>query len=130
MLLTELLTLLSNKTRMFVQCGVFLILNVLDAHSTWLVLKPNHYHRERNPIARWVFRKLRIPKAIVIFKSLILIPLGIFIAYWRKEALTINIALLIGNLLFIYVIIHNYRVSRHYKKQYESFRSQFEAVNP
>jgi hypothetical protein len=119
MMLSELLTLLSGKTLLCVQSVVFIILNTLDAHSTWLVLKPNHYHRERNPIARWVFRKLRIPRAIIIFKSLILIPLGIFIAFWRKEALTINIALLIGNLVFILVVLHNYKVSRHYRRQRE-----------
>ncbi|MDY0152150.1 MAG: DUF5658 family protein [Candidatus Cloacimonas sp.] len=43
--------------------AAFLVLNVLDGHSTYLVLKPNHFSRERNPIARWVFRKLKIPRA-------------------------------------------------------------------
>jgi len=50
---------------------LFVIVNIFDAHSTYLVLKPNHYHRERNPLARWVFRKLGIPQGIIIFKGVL-----------------------------------------------------------
>ncbi|HNT52625.1 MAG TPA: DUF5658 family protein, partial [Candidatus Syntrophosphaera sp.] len=55
---------------------VFVLLNVLDGHSTWMVLRPNRYHRERNPVARWVFRKLGLPRGIVIFKFVLLLILG------------------------------------------------------
>jgi hypothetical protein len=115
MFLTELLTLLSNKILLITQCVVFIILNGLDAHSTWLVLKPNNYHRERNPIARWVFRQLKIPGAIIFYKAIVLGFLCVFISNWWKEALTINVALLIGNLLFIFVVLHNYKVYRNYR---------------
>lgn len=96
--------------------SLFLILNILDAHSTWLVLRPDNYHRERNPIARWVFKRLMLPMGIVFFKASILGPLSIFIMYWWSEAFTINLALLIGNLLYLYVVIHNYKVQRGYRK--------------
>ncbi len=119
MFLTSILHFLSLNIILVLQCIIFLILNVLDAHSTWLVLKPNNYHRERNPIARWVFRKLRIPRAIIIFKAVLMSFLGFYIGYWWKEALTINLGLLIGNVLFIIVVLHNYKVSRHYRKQRE-----------
>jgi hypothetical protein len=95
--------------------SLFLILNILDAHSTWLVLRPDNYHRERNPIARWVFKKLMLPMGIVLFKASILGPLSIFIMYWWNEAFTINLALLIGNLLYLYVVIHNYKVQKGYR---------------
>jgi hypothetical protein len=110
----QLLSVLQNQIVLGCQCLLFLILNILDGHSTWLVLKPDFYHRERNPIARWVFKKLRLPRAIPIFKAVLLSLLGWVIIHWWKDALTLNIAMTIGNALFIYVVIHNYRVFRHY----------------
>ncbi len=92
---------------------VFLLLNVLDGHSTYLVLKPNHYTREKNPIARWVFRKLQIPRGIVIFKVILMSILIVAIAYYAAwDPFTINIAMLIANLLFVVVVLHNYHVAR------------------
>lgn len=107
---------LMSNTLLHVQCILFLVLNFLDGYSTWLVLKPDHYHRERNPIARWVFRKLKAPFSIVFFKVFLLSLLGIFFAYWWRESLTLNIGLLIGNLLYIYVVQHNFKVYRQNEK--------------
>jgi hypothetical protein len=112
------LTGLSGEKLLLAQCMAFFILNILDGISTWLVLKPDHYERERNPIARWVFRKLKLPYAIIFFKALLLSFMGVFIAYNWKEALTINTGLLFGNLLFIFVVRHNFRVHNRYL-QYE-----------
>ncbi|PKN72793.1 MAG: hypothetical protein CVU50_05560 [Candidatus Cloacimonetes bacterium HGW-Cloacimonetes-3] len=92
---------------------VFLLLNILDGHSTYLVLKPNHYEREKNPIARWVFRKLQIPRGIVIFKVILMSILIVAIAYYAAwDPFTINIAMLIANLLFTLVVLHNYRIAK------------------
>jgi hypothetical protein len=109
--------LMCNETLLLVQCVFFLILNGLDGYTTWLVLKPDHYERERNPVARWVFHTLKAPGAIFLFKALLLGFLGVFIAYWWNEALTLNLALLIGNLLFLYVVPHNFGVYRKYQEQ-------------
>ncbi len=117
MFLKLIVQILMNHTLLIIQCSLFLLLNFLDGHSTWLVLRPDNYHRERNPIARWVFKKLRLPRAIPIFKLILLSLLGIVIGNWWKEALTLNIALGIGNILFIIVVWHNYRVYRHYHRQ-------------
>jgi len=96
---------------------VFLVLNVLDAHSTYLVIKPHHYEREKNPIARWVFRKLQIPRGIVIFKVLLMSILIVAISYYAAwDPLTINIAMLIADLLFLLVVLHNYRIARRIKR--------------
>jgi hypothetical protein len=110
-----------------VQCVVFIVLNILDGWSTWLVLKPDHYERERNPVARWVFRTLKLPAAVILFKAVLLSWLGVFIAYYWKEALTINIALLTGNLLFVYVVWHNFKVHRKYE-QHSRFLTRIKHV--
>jgi hypothetical protein len=96
---------------------VFLLLNVLDAHSTYLVIKPHYYEREKNPIARWVFKKLGIPRGIVIFKVLLMSILIVAIAYYAAwDPLTINIAMLIADVLFLVVVLHNYRIARRLKR--------------
>ncbi|MDZ4121436.1 MAG: DUF5658 family protein [Candidatus Cloacimonadaceae bacterium] len=92
---------------------LFLIMNAFDAHSTWLVLRPDHYSRERNPIARWVFRKLKLPGGIIFFKAVLLGILIPSIAYYTAwDSFTINIVLLVANLVFVLVALHNYRVYR------------------
>lgn len=98
---------------------LFILLNVLDAHSTWLVLRPDHYYRERNPIARWVFKKLKLPRGIIIFKTLlisILIPCIGFYAAW--DAFTINLVLVVASIVFTLVVRHNYRVWKRIKVFY------------
>jgi len=95
--------------------GGFIALNLLDAHSTYLVMRPHHFQRERNPIARFVFKKLGIPRGIIIFKTVllaILIPAMGF--YGGHDLLTINIVLIVSNLVFCLVVIHNYRIYRRY----------------
>jgi len=90
---------------------IFLLLNILDGHSTYLVVKPDKYQREKNPLARWVFKKLKIPAGIIIFKTVLIAVLILAIAYYAAwEPLTVNIALLIADLLFLFVVLHNYRL--------------------
>ena len=91
--------------------ALFVLLNVLDGHSTYLVMRPDHYRRERNPVARYFFRLIGIPNGIIIFKAVllaILIPAMGF--YAGNDAFTINIVLLVFNILFALVVIHNYRL--------------------
>jgi len=89
----------------------FVVLNVLDGHSTYLVLKPCYYHRERNPVARWVFRKLGVPQGIVVFKAgLLAILLPAMSYYGAHDLFTINIVLGVSGLVFILVVTHNYRI--------------------
>jgi len=105
--------LIDNPLLTFYQTVLFMILNVLDGHSTYLVLFPDHYSREKNPIARWFFRKIGIPDGIIIFKTVLLFGLILCICYYAAwDAFTINIILILANLLFILVVIHNYRVYR------------------
>lgn len=110
-MLKLLLAILDRPLLTLVLSIMFLLLNVLDAHSTYLVIRPAHYHRERNPIARWIFRKLTVPLGIIVFKTAILaivIPAIAYYAAW--DPFTINIVMLVANLLFLWVVWHNYRV--------------------
>ena len=96
---------------------LFIALNVFDAHSTWLVIRPNYFSRERNPIARWAFRKLGIPRGIVIFKIALLLVLIPCMYYYSVYAVfTINIVLIVADLVFIWVVLHNYKHYRQRKK--------------
>ncbi|HOY84590.1 MAG: DUF5658 family protein [Candidatus Cloacimonetes bacterium] len=102
------------------QFGIFVILNILDGHSTWKVIQPNHFHRERNPVARWFFRKLGLPRGIVIFKAVLLFILGgAFAIYAKKETKVMNITLGVANLVFLAVVIHNYKVYKRVKAHRE-----------
>lgn len=103
--------LLQSVQLSFVLLPVFIVLNILDGHSTYQVLKPNHFEREKNPVARWVFRKLHIPTGIILFKAILLsILIPCILYYVACDPLIINIVLLSSNLLFLLVVIHNYRV--------------------
>lgn len=117
------MTWLTSHLLLSFQSILFLLLNVLDGWTTWLVMKPDHYDRERNPIARFVFKKLKAPASIILFKVMLLSGLGLFIIHWWRESLTLNIALLVGNLLYIYVVRHNFKVHRKYVEHEQFFEN-------
>ena len=103
------------------QLFVFLVLNILDGHSTWKVVKPDHYFREKNPMARWVLRKLGALRGIVVFKFVLLMFLGGILAFYgKKETRSLNVMFGVANLVFLGVVINNYRVH----KKINSKRSQ------
>jgi hypothetical protein len=95
---------------------IFVILNILDGHSTYIVLRPNHYAREKNPVAKWVFRKLGILRGIIIWKTLLLSALiYLMFTQYLTEPYMLNIILLVANVFFLWVVVHNYRVHRKLK---------------
>ena len=49
---------------------LMLTLNLLDGISTWIFVHPQHYEREANPVARWMFRKLGITAGIILAEVL------------------------------------------------------------
>jgi hypothetical protein len=92
---------------------IFVILNVLDGHSTYIVLRPNHFARERNPVAKWVFKKLGILRGIIIWKALLLsVLMYLMFTEYLTEPYFLNILLITANIFFTWVVIHNYRVYR------------------
>lgn len=109
------INLLHNATLFWGLLGLFILLNLLDAHSTYIVMRPFYFEREKNPIARWVFRKMGIPRGIIIFKALllaILIPAMGF--YAGNDLFTINIVLIVANTVFALVVGNNYRIYRRH----------------
>lgn len=109
-----LIALLSQLPLLIALFVIFILLNILDGHSTWQVIKPNHYSRERNPLARWIFRKLGIPRGIVVFKVVLLLILAAAFAWYAAyDTLILNVILIVADIVFLLVVIHNYRVSRN-----------------
>jgi len=116
MILTLLNSALHSRVLTLILGLIFLILNVLDAHSTYLVLFPSYFYRERNPIARWIFRKLGLLRGILVFKAILMLILAGCVGYYAAyDPLTINIVLLVASLLFAWVVWHNYRIWRRYR---------------
>lgn len=95
-------------------------LNLLDGISTWHFVRPGHFHREANPLARWMFRKLGITRGIILAELLWigLISL-IFFLTWSMPVLgSVLIALLaIGIVVFAYVVIDNFRFLRRIRQR-------------
>lgn len=90
-----------------------MLLNILDAHSTWLVIKPNHFHREKNILARLFFKKLGLLRGIVVFKTFLLLVFAALVWFFvLPEYLALNVSILIGNVIFIIVVMNNYRIYR------------------
>lgn len=112
-------TILHSSALFWSYLALFILLNIMDAHSTYIVMYPNHYYREKNPIARIVFKKLGCLQGVVIFKTVllgILIPAMLY--YAKHDLYTINIVLSAANLVFALVVINNYRIyHKHVKKR-------------
>jgi len=49
---------------------ILMLLNLLDGITTWIFVHPQHYEREANPLARWMFRSLGITGGIILAELL------------------------------------------------------------
>lgn len=101
---------------------LFLILNILDGHSTYLVVSKTSLKSEKNPIARWIFKKLGLLKGIFFLKFISLVLTILIFLNYKLIKDEINIILAAGNLFYLFVVINNYR---NYKK-YQKFIKKFE----
>lgn len=107
--------------------GVLVALNSLDGYSTWKVLKPHHYRRERNPLARRIFQKLGIPRGIIVAELLWIGFISlVFFLLWDKPALNgvLLVLLCIGVLAFTWVVASNFRAYRRIKEAQGSRREE------
>jgi len=112
---------MSNKFVVLAQVILFFILNILDAHSTWLVTKPNNFGRERNPLARFFLKKFGVGKGILIFKGVLLTIVGLIIKrVTAHDYFGLNLVMIIGNSLFTYVVINNYKINNRISKRRKS----------
>ena len=93
--------------------AVLVILNALDGYSTWKVVRPSHFQREHNPLARAIFSKLGLLRGIILAE---LVWIGIislvFFLLWKNAALHSLLAILLGFgvLVFAGIVAHNFRV--------------------
>jgi len=105
--------LFSRLNLLILQFIIFVILNILDGHSTWKVLYPDKHHREMNPLARWVFRKLGVTKGIITYKTVLILIIGILFGHYaKKDTFSLNVILSLANIVFLITVVHNYKVYR------------------
>lgn len=94
----------------FILYIVLVVLNVLDGVSTWKVVRPKHLHRERNPVARWIFAKLGLLPGILLAEFLwisaitaVVFLLG-SLPVWGYVVLAL---LFIGIAIFTWIVLNN-----------------------
>ncbi len=91
---------------------VFLILNILDAISTYKVVKRTSYMSEKNPIARFVIKKVGTIKGIMIIKSMIIVIMPMIIYAYIISKKEIIYVLIFMNILYFLVVFNNFRITR------------------
>ncbi|MFO7660164.1 MAG: DUF5658 family protein [Candidatus Cloacimonadaceae bacterium] len=97
---------------------VYFILNVFDGITTWIILKPDHFNRELNPAAKWIFIKLGIPRGIIITEAAVLAVLTPLIFWLAAVNLNlIKILLLIAVLIFTWVVADGFRIIHRMKRK-------------
>lgn len=100
--------------------GSYLLLNVLDGLTTWIIIRPDKFHREANPLARWLFIKLGIPRGIIIVEGVVLslLTLVIFLVLGRSP-LVAYILLGIGDLIFLWIVVGSFGLMRKLRQRGE-----------
>ncbi len=100
--------------------GVLVILNVLDGYSTLTFVKPNHYEREKNPVARRMFTRLGIVRGILLAEFLWIgfITL-VFFLLWSKPAFqfVLLVLLSLGVGIFSRIVVDNFRYCQSLKRR-------------
>ena len=97
---------------------VYLMLNVLDAISTWLVVKPDRYAQEINPLARWLFIKLGLFRGLLVAETLnlgLITPLIIILAAFMPLLATILLSLAV--LFYAILVVNNFRIYLRQKRR-------------
>lgn len=91
----------------YILLAVFIALQFGDAWTTINVIKSGKGH-EGNPIMAWLFAKIGMYLSFVVAKSATILAVG-FIVYTSPE-LASTLALVVFNLLYVYVVYQNYRI--------------------
>ncbi|HRY83591.1 MAG TPA: DUF5658 family protein [Candidatus Cloacimonadota bacterium] len=103
---------------LYVLFGIYAVLNVMDGISTWLVLRPDHFEREANPVARFIFLKLGIPNGIIITEAAVLAILSPLIFWLAGTQPEIAVVLLLAaDLVFLWVVTDNLRIALRYRRK-------------
>ena|SRR3989338_6895510 len=80
----------------------WILINCLDAHSTWLFLKNGH--REGNFLASWLFDKIGLIPSFILVK----IPIAFLLLYLAYRNKNYKKPLLACVIVFGFVVIINY----------------------
>lgn len=94
---------------------IFLILNVLDAYSTYQVISYGSYRSERNPLARWIIKKNGNLKGILLVKSAIIIIIPMIIYAYHISHKEIIYVLIGINIVYTLVVINNFKIVKRIK---------------
>jgi len=89
------------------------ILNVLDGLTTWLIIKPDKFQREANPVARWIFLRLGIPNGIIIVEAVWISTVSLiafWVAGWNMPLAKILLGL--GFVVFGWIVQGSFRILR------------------
>ena len=101
--------------------GVFLALNALDVHSTWLVVTHSSLRSERNPIARWLQKRLGPLAGLLALKGVIVLILPLIILWWDDAPTEMTLILLVADLAYGIVVANNYRIYRRLRARRTEF---------
>ncbi|MCF7919793.1 MAG: DUF5658 family protein [Candidatus Cloacimonetes bacterium] len=102
---------------------LLVILNILDAISTWKVVKLGSNRNERNPIARFLFNKLGPLAAMLILKGIAIIIIAYVALFYKKFLPDIHTFAIILNAFYLYIVIHNYHVLKKMKSRFSATSS-------
>jgi len=98
--------------------GSYLLLNVLDGLTTWIIIRPDKFHREANPLARWLFVKMGIPRGIIIVEGVVLSLLTLVIFWLRGHNPLLSYILLgIGDLIFMWIVVGSFGLMSKLKQR-------------
>lgn len=92
--------------------GAFILLNFLDAHSTWLVVSRAGHRSERNPLARYFIKKMGPAWGMLWLKSFLAVLIPLMIFYFMYDPINLNWIMLGADVLFWAVVWNNYRIAR------------------
>lgn len=93
--------------------AAYAVLNILDGITTWVILRPDKFHLELNPVAKWIFIKLGIPQGIIITEMGVLSLLSLAIFFFAATHMTLmKIILSVAVIFFIWLVIDNFLIIR------------------
>ena len=107
---------------------VFSILNILDGHSTYLVVHNSSLRSERNPFARFIFKLFGLKPGIIILKSVSVIMLPVIYIFFRSLRYELNLVITFANAFYIFVVWNNYRNYNKIKKYHDKMK-HFENIS-
>lgn len=90
--------------------GILLLLNGLDVHSTLRVVRTTSVRSERNPLARWLMKKLGVMWGLLILKTAVLFALPLLHQLRKDEPVSSVLVVGVADLFYLWVVVNNYRV--------------------